>query len=123
MDSLVLVYDADCPFCADFVALTRLRQSVGKVDLVNARQGGPVVDAVRAAGYDLNTGMVLNYQGNFYHGAECLHMLALLSAQSDGFNRTLAWLFRSQLFCRCAYPLLRTGRRIVLAIKGMEKLN
>ena len=40
-----LVYDGDCPFCSAYVRFVRLRDAVGTVHLVDAREGGPVVDA------------------------------------------------------------------------------
>ena len=39
-----LVYDGDCPFCSRYVQYLRLRQAAGPVRLVNAREGGPLVD-------------------------------------------------------------------------------
>ena len=35
-----IVYDGDCPFCSRYVKLVRLREALGSVDLVNARDGG-----------------------------------------------------------------------------------
>ena len=35
-----LVYDGDCPFCSRYVQLLRIREAVGPLRLVNARDGG-----------------------------------------------------------------------------------
>jgi len=45
-----IVYDGDCPFCSRYVRLVRLRDAIGPVALVNARDGGELVDEIRAAG-------------------------------------------------------------------------
>ena len=62
-----IVYDGQCPFCFRYVALLRLRETLGRVELVNAREGGPIVDEIIAAGLDLDEGMVLKMNGRLYH--------------------------------------------------------
>lgn len=100
----VLVYDGDCLFCSAYVRMVRLRQAVGPVDLVDARAGGAVVEALWERGYDLNEGM------------------ALLTTSSSTFNRLNALLFRSPTASRLLYPLLRFGRNTVLRFMGRRKL-
>ncbi len=119
----LIIYDGECPFCNSFVRMTRLRSSLGEIQLIDARQGGEVVNAIQIAKLDLDQGMVLVYQGYLYHGAECLHMIALLSSTSIIFNRIFARLFRSRAFCRLSYPLMRSGRNLILKIKGSSKLT
>ena len=58
-----IVYDGDCPFCSRYVQMVRLREAVGPVRLVNAREGGPLVEEARRAGFDLDAGMVLKMGG------------------------------------------------------------
>ena len=118
-----IVYDGDCPFCSRYVKLVRLREALGPVDLVNARDGGPLVDEIRRAGLDLDEGMVLKLGDRFYHGAACLHMLAVLSTSSGAFNRMTGTLFRSPVIARSLYPLLRAGRNLTLALLGRRKMS
>jgi predicted DCC family thiol-disulfide oxidoreductase YuxK len=68
-----LVYDGECPFCSTYVRLLRFRQSVGTVHLIDARDGGPLVDELAAAGFDLDEGMALKMGGRVYHGSDCVH--------------------------------------------------
>ena len=118
----VIVYDGDCPFCSHYVRWLRLRRSLGNVRLVNAREGGPVVDELRAAGIDLDEGMVLKFEGRLYHGEECIHRLALLSTGSDLFNHLNRAIFRSSSASRVLYPVLRAGRNAVLRLRGRPKI-
>jgi predicted DCC family thiol-disulfide oxidoreductase YuxK len=118
-----IVYDGQCPFCSRYVALLRLREALGRVALIDARQGGPLVDEIRAAGLDLDDGMVLKMDGRLYHGDECIHRLALLSTPSGLFNRVNAAMFRSPTASRLLYPVLRTGRNAALRLLGRPKLN
>ena len=118
-----VVYDGQCPFCSRYVSLLRLRDTLGRVELVNAREGGPVVDEILAAGLDLDEGMVLKIDGRFYHGDECIHRLALLSSSSSLFNRVNRAIFRSPTLSRLLYPLLRSGRNCMLHLLGRSKFS
>jgi predicted DCC family thiol-disulfide oxidoreductase YuxK len=118
-----IVYDGQCPFCSRYVQLVRLKETLGQIELVDARNGGPRVDEVRKAGLDLDEGMVLKLDGRLYHGADCIHTLALLSTRSSWFNRVNAALFRSQRVSRLLYPALRAGRNTVLRMLGRSRLN
>jgi len=80
------------------------------------------IDAITRRGLDLNEGMVLVLDGAFYHGADCVHRLALLSTPSGLFNRVNAWIFRSSIASRLLYPILRAGRNTVLWAYGRQKL-
>lgn len=115
---LSIVYDGDCPFCTRFVTMVRLQQAAGPVDLVNARDGGPVVQQVTQAGYDLNLGMAMVDGERIYFGADCLHRIALLSTGSGLFNRMVAVIFASDRLSRWIYPMLRGGRNLSLRVLG-----
>ena len=119
----VLVYDGDCPVCSAYVRYVRIKESAGALVLVNARDGGPWVARVRQARLDLDEGMVLFYGGRAYHGSDCIHMLALLSTSSGGFNRLNAWLFSRAGIARVLYPLLRACRNLLLRILHRPKLR
>ena len=118
-----LVYDGQCPFCSRYARLVRLRQAVGRLRLVDAREGGPIVDEVTRAGLDIDEGMVLRIGGRLYHGADCIHAIALLSTPAGPFNRLNAALFRSRRLSRLLYPVLRAGRNAVLALRGTGRIN
>jgi len=118
-----LVYDGECPFCSAYVKFVRLRNTVGEVHLIDARQQDPMVEEVSRHGFDLDDGMVLKFGGRYYHGDACVHMLALLSSNFGLANRLNAIIFRSPLRARLLYPILRAGRNLVLALLGRKPLN
>ena len=122
-ESAALVYDGNCPVCNAYVRFIRLRDSVGDVQLVNAREGGDLVEKVRTANLDLDEGMVLWYGGRFYHGADCINMLAVLSSKSGLFNRINAIIFGRPTLARIFYPVLRFGRNTLLRILGRSRLE
>jgi predicted DCC family thiol-disulfide oxidoreductase YuxK len=119
----LIVYDGQCPFCSRYVGLLRLRQSLGHVELIDARQDGPVVAEIHAAGLDLDEGMALKLGDRWYHGDECIHILALLSTPSTLFNKINGAVFRSRPAARLLYPLLRAGRNVALKVLGRGKFD
>src|SRR5262245_38670142 len=93
-EDAVVVYDGDCPFCSRYVTMLRLRDALGKVRLVNAREDDGLVRELKAARVDLDEGMVLKLGDRLYHGADCISMLAMLSTPVGPFNRLNAAIFR-----------------------------
>ena len=118
-----LVYDGECPVCSAYVRVVRFREAVGEIELVNARDGGAIVEVIVDEGLDLDDGMVLWFGGRFYHGADCIHMLAMLSSNSGVLNRINAAVFRSPLLSKYLYPILRFGRNTLLRLLGRSPLD
>jgi predicted DCC family thiol-disulfide oxidoreductase YuxK len=117
-----LVYDGQCPFCSRYIALLRLRKSLGPVELIDARSGHPVAFDLMARGYDLDDGMVLVDADNIYHGKDCINRLALMTTPIGLFNRINAAIFRSRQLSALLYPVLRTGRNVTLRLLGRRRI-
>src|SRR5262245_26139808 len=118
-----LVYDGECPFCTGFAKRIRIESALGPLRLVNAREGGELVDDLRRRGFDLDAGMVLIIGDEYFHGDEALHRLALMSTRYGWFNRLNAWLFSNRTLSHFAYPLLRAGRNAGLRLLGRERIS
>lgn len=118
-----LLYDGECPFCSRYVKLLRLRRAMSGLRLVDARGGGPEFQQARAAGFDLDEGMLLHLDGQYWHGDDCVHRLALMSTPSGLFNRLNAAIFRSRTLSRVLYPFMRAGRNLALAVLGRKKIS
>lgn len=118
-----IIYDGDCPFCRSYVRLLRLRDSIGQVELLNAREHPKLVDELFDKGLKLDEGMVLILDRQYYYGSDCIHRLALLSTGSSLFNRFNRLIFRSPRLARAIYPILRAGRNLTLTLLGVDKLT
>jgi predicted DCC family thiol-disulfide oxidoreductase YuxK len=118
-----LLYDGECPFCSRYVRHVRLRQAIGTITLANAREHATLVEEVQRLGFSVDTGMVLKLDGNYYHGADCIHALALLTTPSGWFNRLNSLVFRSKTASRVLYPVLRAGRNLTLRLLGRTRLQ
>lgn len=114
-----LVYDGDCPFCANYVQLLKLRERWPDLELVNAREnaGHHAVERVRRAGLKIDEGMALVSDSGIAHGADSIHALA---RQGGMLN---AILFSGRRRSRVLYPALRTGRNLALKLLGRRKLG
>ncbi|MES2492807.1 MAG: DCC1-like thiol-disulfide oxidoreductase family protein [Pseudomonadota bacterium] len=114
----LIIYDGECVFCQNYVRFFRLRETIGSVDLIDARSGDPRVEQYWHDGYNLDEGMLFIHQGRVFFGAEAVHVLASLSSRSGFFNRLNAAVFRSRATANLLYPALKLGRRITLKARG-----
>lgn len=119
----LIIYDGDCIFCSNYVQFVRLRDAIGKVDLVDARSGDPRVIEYQRLGYDLNQGMLFANNGVVYHGADAVHVLASLSTPCSGFNRMNRFIFQNKVLARVLYPVLKLGRQAVLVARGKSQIR
>ena len=122
-DDLVIVYDGECPFCRGFARFVRLREAVGPVRVVDARTGGPEVDAVRAAGLDLDEGNAVLEGGRIHHGADAQMWLAARSARWHPVGLFLRTLFATPALGRASYPVLKGMRNLALRLGGRRKIS
>lgn len=118
-----LVYDKECPACNYYCNLARIRDSVGNLILVDARDGGPLMDEITAAGLDIDQGMVLKVGDKLYYGADAIHSLSLMSTRSGLFNRLSYHFFRSKKISAVCYPVLRSCRNVLLKFLRKSKIN
>ena len=84
---VLLVYDQACPVCRTDCQATRIRAAAGELQLVNARESGRILQEITARGLDIDRGMVLKLDDQFYHGAAAIHVLALPGTRPGRFNR------------------------------------
>jgi predicted DCC family thiol-disulfide oxidoreductase YuxK len=118
-----LVYDGECPFCSRYVALLRLRESVGPIELVDARSDAAIVRWLFERGYDLDEGIAFVDRGKVWFGSDCLNRLALMATPSNLFNRINAAVFRSPRLSAALYPLLKGCRNLVLRLLGRDRIG
>lgn len=120
---IFLVYDKECPACDLYCKLVRIRESIGKLILVDARNPGSFMDEITAAGLDIDQGMVLILGDRMYYGVDAIHTLAIMGTRSGIFNRLAYWCFRSRAVSSVVYPVLRSCRNLLLKILRKTKIN
>lgn len=120
---VIVVYDKECPACDYYCNLVRIRESVGRLVLLDARDGGPILDEITARGLDIDQGMVVKVGDQLYYGSDAIHALSLMGTNKGFFNRLAYWAFRSRAVSRVLYPVLRTCRNLLLKLLGKTKIN
>ncbi len=122
-EPLLLVYDKECPACNNYCRMVRIRESVGELKVVDAREDSPIMKEITDAGLDIDDGMVLKMGNRLYYGSDAIHALSLISSRSGLFNRLNYVLFRSKRVSHIVYPMLRFGRSILLKLLGKTRIN
>ena len=122
-EEILLVYDRECPACNSYCQVVRIRESVGDLRIVDARENSEVMDEITSQGHDIDQGMVLKMGGQLYYGSDAMHALALIGSRSGILNRMNYWVFKSRTASAILYPILRFFRNLLLKIMRKTKIN
>jgi predicted DCC family thiol-disulfide oxidoreductase YuxK len=120
---ILLVYDKQCPACDFYCNLARIRESVGNLVLIDARDDSPVMREITEAGLDIDEGMALKVGTQLYFGADAINRLSLMSTRRGFFNRLSYRCFRSKRASRLLYPPLKGCRSLLLKVLGRTRIN
>lgn len=118
-----LVYDGSCPVCRLYSRHVGVNERDGRLERVDAREPGELLDVISDAGLDLDEGMVVRVDGQLYFGAEAVHELAKMSAGGGLLDRFIAFVFRSQRRARFFYPVLKACRNLLLKLLGRKRID
>jgi len=72
---VLLVYDRECPVGHNNCQAVHIRAAAGELQIVNARERSDILQEITDRGLDIDQGMVLKLDDQFYYGAEfrCIH--------------------------------------------------
>ncbi|MBX2886801.1 MAG: DUF393 domain-containing protein [Granulosicoccus sp.] len=121
--SISIIYDGECPVCTAYVRHVRLRQNFSQIKLVNARENLEIAQRYRDKGMSLDDGMVVLLDDSEFYAADAINVIALLSSSSGLFNRLNALIFRHQPVAKIFYPLMKSGRALLLRMLGRSKID
>jgi predicted DCC family thiol-disulfide oxidoreductase YuxK len=122
-DVVYLIYDGECPICSYAAKVIKLRQAVGKLEIINARDQHSLVEEINNHKYDLNKGILVKYQESLYFGNDAMHLLALLGSPVDLFNKINVTLFKSKILLAICYPVFKFIRSCLLKILDVKKIK
>ncbi len=123
MREVLLVYDHQCFVCDAYCRKANIRENVGELKRVNAREASPMMDELTAKGLDIDKGLVLKIDNDIYYSSDAVHELSLLSNRGNLFNRLTYWTFRSKRLSHIIYPILRFFHDLLLKILHRAKIN
>jgi predicted DCC family thiol-disulfide oxidoreductase YuxK len=120
----VVIYDGECPFCADFIAVSNLREAGYKLELVNARDKlNRSVLRARDAGLNLDKGMVVLVGGLTLYGVDAANFI-ILNGNPKAFRAKFYRLLLSNvMIARISYPVLVFLRRTYFFLTGRRLIN
>ncbi len=121
--SLFIFYDGECPLCAQYIRLYRLNDSKISFVLSDLRDNPEKVTEFNTMGLNVDEGMIVSLNGEVYHGAAAVHVLALLSTKIGAFNRCNRWVFSRPRLAKIVYPVLVWCRKLLLFLLGRKKLR
>ena len=110
-NEITIFYVGECPFCTAYIKIVKLKSNFSKVLMVNAREGGEVVERIKKIPLDLDEGMVVKIGDNYFHGHECMNVLSLLASNSGILNRFFAWIFKSETLIKSTLPSLEIRKK------------
>jgi predicted DCC family thiol-disulfide oxidoreductase YuxK len=120
-ESLVIIYDGECPFCRNFVRLQSLRKAGLFIDLVNARDTSALITDI-ASKHDLNDGMVVIFDDQEYYGKAALQLLARLSNPSGLLGQIARYFAMKEGATSLIYPVMKFGRNLTINLMGKSKI-
>ena len=124
-EAVWFVYDGQCPLCLMGATHFKVKEAVGTLHLLNARENPdhPIMQEINRLQLNLDQGMIIKFKDTCFQGADALHVMALLGTDSGWFNRINARLFKSKQLSILLYPLFRATRNGLLKLKGVRQIN
>ena len=120
---VTIIYDEECPFCADFVALNNLRKSGYLVRLVNARENEDELVSDLSAKYNLDDGMIVIVDGSVLYGAAAAMFIAASYSRRGIRSAMYALLLSNKHMALAVYPVLVALRKFFFRIIGKNLIN
>ncbi|MBN9288130.1 MAG: DUF393 domain-containing protein [Gammaproteobacteria bacterium] len=120
--TVYIIYDGDCPFCSNCAKALRIKETIGSLKLINAREEN-IQSLLNGQQFDLNEGMLVIMEGKYYHGAQAAYILSLLSTRVGLFNKLNFLLFHKLFLARMLYPVFRGIRNVILKFKGISPIE
>lgn len=123
--SVWFVYDGDCPICTRAAEALRIKQEFGSLSVLNAREahGDPLIDEINRRGLDLDEGMVIYANDQFYHGKDALRFMAKYGEAKNIFMAASKGLFWSDTLSRLMYPWMRGARNWLLRRRAVGRID
>lgn len=118
-----LVYDRQCPICDYYCQRIEVDEKAGTLKRVDAREDSELMQEITAVGLDIDEGMVVKLNDEFFYGSDAIHKLATLSSRKGAVNKMAYWIFRWPRVARLLYPLLAGCRNALLKILRRSRIN
>jgi len=118
-----LYYDDECPFCKEYSKFVELRK-IFDINIINAREAIVKINTFREKGYDINDGMIIEFEDKIFQGSDAVKIIDKNISKKTFFDKFLSRLIRVSFFKIFLYPLAKFFRIIILKLLGKNpKIN
>lgn len=114
-----ILYDDQCPVCRSYCTRVELAEAGDKLELVDARKSGALMDEVTAQGLDIDEGMAVKIDGKIHYGSEAMRVLVPLTKA----GRLQRLLFSTKKLSSIVYGFCKGVRNLLLRILGIRKIE
>ncbi len=101
-----------------YVRFARLREALGEVELVDAREAPDLVASYSARGYPIDEGMIVDTGEEIYFGGDAVYAINWLASP----NPVMRW-FGGRAFLKFIYPALRAVRNLTVRLLGHKPIQ
>jgi predicted DCC family thiol-disulfide oxidoreductase YuxK len=121
---IAIVYDGECPFCADFMLAANMRKAGYALELVSAREKShPKVLLARNFGLDLDYGMVVFVGDRILYGADAANFIVMHGDQTTFRGKVYRLLLSNSTVAKIFYPMLVFLRKVFFFITRRRLIN
>ncbi|CDZ77365.1 hypothetical protein BN59_01648 [Legionella massiliensis] len=121
--TLYVIYDGECYFCNHTAKALKIKEAVGELVLINARENHELINEALRQGFDINEGIVVYYRLKFYHGKKAINLLNRLADKSTIFNKLSHLIYKNNCATFLGYPFLKLLRNVNLSLQGKSKIQ
>jgi predicted DCC family thiol-disulfide oxidoreductase YuxK len=118
-----LYYDDECPFCKEYSKYVELRK-IYDINIINAREAIVKINTFREKGYDINNGVIVEFEDNIFQGSDAVKIIDKNISKKSFFDKFLSQLIKLPFFKTFLYPLAKFFRIVILKLLGKSpKIN
>ena len=123
-------YNIPCSWHTDYfqeftfhIPLSKIDKTSNSVDLLNAREVIPLVETLRNEfNININEGMAVVHNNDFYFAGEALHFLGTHSSKKYFFSNLINIIYKNKFISIKLYPLFKFFRSILLKLLRRKPL-
>lgn len=118
-----LYYDEDCPFCKEYSKYVELRKKYD-IKIFNARESIDKIKVFRNKGFDINDGMIIEYESKIFQGSDAVKIIDKYIDKKSVFDQFISVIINLPGFKLVVYPIVKFLRIMILKLLGRNpKIN
>lgn len=123
LKTIKLYYDKECPFCNEYSKYVELRK-IYDIEIINAREELEKLNDFKDKGFDINHGMIIEYEGNIFQGSDAIKIIDKYIIKKGIVDRLMSLFIHLPGFKSIIYPIVKIIRLVVLKLLGRNtKIN